>query len=385
MIVFQNPGVLDPRLITTMGAHVKEDDSAIGYFGTGLKYAIAVLLREGQEIVMKSGGEVYKFTANPTTIRGKDFEFVYMNGQPAGFTTELGKNWSLANAYRELYCNCIDEKGTIQRYPDGKLPHNNKDTTIAVFGQDFEQTHEERDEFILDKKKRLLAKTDEVEIYFGRNTHIFYRGIAVCQLGLPSNFTYNLLLKCDLTEDRTLNEFAARYNIADTIAQIDDYSILEALAVPDTLENHLQFDYTPVTEAFHKNMARLLKEKPVTVNRSAMTRHFRTSSEHKPQYKNVELRGDEQLALANAIAFCKYAGFPVDSYPIRVVESCGEHVLAAAINGEILLTRSCFTKHILREALLEEYIHIAHGVADNSREMQNILFAQIVRMGEQLQ
>jgi hypothetical protein len=386
MIIFQNPGVLDPRLITTMGAHVKEDESAIGYFGTGLKYAIAVLLREGQTIIMRSGEDEYTFALDKQVIRGKSFQFITMNNLPAGFTTELGKNWSLANAYRELYCNCIDEKGTVQKYPDGPVPHNPKATTIAVFGTAFDITHEEREEFLLNSKsRRRLAATHACEVYFGRATQIFYRGIAVCKLARPSNFTYNLLTKMDLTEDRTVAEYSARYIIADTLAQVNDYSILEAIAIEDTLENDLNFDYTPVTSAFHENMAKLMKAKPSTINRSAVSRHFKTSDKHKPQYVDVVLNATEQSALDRAIAFCQVAGFQVDTFPIRVVESCGENTLAMAINGEILLTRECFTKHILREALIEEYVHLAYKVLDNSRAMQNILFTQIIRLGEQLQ
>ena len=49
MIIFQNKGLIDVHAISIMGVSVKEDNS-IGFFGTGLKYAIAVLLREGIKI-----------------------------------------------------------------------------------------------------------------------------------------------------------------------------------------------------------------------------------------------------------------------------------------------------------------------------------------------
>ena len=48
MIVFENPGEIDIRSISTFGVSVKEGDNPIGFFGTGLKYAIVVLLRTGQ-------------------------------------------------------------------------------------------------------------------------------------------------------------------------------------------------------------------------------------------------------------------------------------------------------------------------------------------------
>lgn len=45
MIIFRNKGVIDPKSITTFGVSSKENPGAIGFFGTGLKYAIAILLR----------------------------------------------------------------------------------------------------------------------------------------------------------------------------------------------------------------------------------------------------------------------------------------------------------------------------------------------------
>lgn len=49
-VIFENPGEIDPRMISTFGVNVKENDSAIGFFGTGLKYAIAILLRNHHRI-----------------------------------------------------------------------------------------------------------------------------------------------------------------------------------------------------------------------------------------------------------------------------------------------------------------------------------------------
>ena len=112
-VYFSNNEELDPISITTFGINAKNNDSAIGYFGTGLKYAIAIILREGCKIAINSCGNSYKFSLKEQTIRGKSFSVICMNGNPLGFTTELGKNWELWMAYRELHCNTLDEGGTI--------------------------------------------------------------------------------------------------------------------------------------------------------------------------------------------------------------------------------------------------------------------------------
>jgi len=43
MIVFENQGEIDLIAFTPFGVNTKETDSPIGFFGTGLKYATAVL------------------------------------------------------------------------------------------------------------------------------------------------------------------------------------------------------------------------------------------------------------------------------------------------------------------------------------------------------
>jgi hypothetical protein len=47
IVVFENPGEIDAAAIRTFGVSVKEGENPIGFFGTGLKYAIAILLRTG--------------------------------------------------------------------------------------------------------------------------------------------------------------------------------------------------------------------------------------------------------------------------------------------------------------------------------------------------
>lgn len=58
MILFQNPGEIDLLSIASFGVSVKEGENPIGFFGTGLKYAIAVLLRTGHRITVMTGPRV---------------------------------------------------------------------------------------------------------------------------------------------------------------------------------------------------------------------------------------------------------------------------------------------------------------------------------------
>jgi len=73
MITLQNHGLLDLELLATMGANVKDSDDAIGFFGTGLKYAIATFLREGINFHMLIGQNRYEFDTERKIIRGDEY------------------------------------------------------------------------------------------------------------------------------------------------------------------------------------------------------------------------------------------------------------------------------------------------------------------------
>ena len=128
MITFSNPGTFDLRSATLIGASAKQCEDSIGLFGTGLKYAIAILLREQQKITIISQGEesspptTYTFTTKEISMRGKSFSIICCNGEELSYTTEYGKKWELWQALRELYANCLDEGGEIQEGPKPLSP-----------------------------------------------------------------------------------------------------------------------------------------------------------------------------------------------------------------------------------------------------------------------
>jgi len=110
---FMNNGNFDIRAMMTMGVSAKLSDSAIGFFGTGFKYAVAVILRGGGSVKVSTIDGVYEFTKKEEIIRDQKFDLVMINGSSAGFTTHMGINWEPWMAFRELFCNAKDEGGVI--------------------------------------------------------------------------------------------------------------------------------------------------------------------------------------------------------------------------------------------------------------------------------
>lgn len=152
MIIFENSGEIDPQLISLIGVNVKESESAIGYFGTGLKYAIACLARWGEVIIHIS---------------------------------------------------------------------------------------------------------NNLEIYEGESNRIFYRGIAVQKLEKPSCYTYNIIERLYLTEDRTCGSWQSDPIIARGLAEIKDCKVIDAtLTAPASkFESRLDYDYVSYPGEMWKSRA----------------------------------------------------------------------------------------------------------------------------------
>lgn len=401
-IVFANPGVLDPRCITTLGVNVKEHpESAVGWFGTGLKYAIAVLLREGCEVRIFSGGSVYDFETTKEEVRGKEFQFIWMwKGKPhgtaqrLGFTTELGKNWDLKAAYRELHSNCLDEGGAggLEENSLCSLSAAKADWTyIFVTGGAFSAVHHARDEFILPREKlTLLYSFPHCEIYAGRSTHAFYRGFAVCKLPQPAAFTYNILEWLPLTEDRTVNEYYVRKEIIRAIAcsAAPDFLIEDAITRKESFEQRLDATEhpwsAPLSENFLSVLGKVARDRPLEINEYMQKLH-NTVSKSDPDYAPAELTGKQKRLLADCIELAELAGFAVRTYQIKVVKELGDGILGLAKNGKIWVAEEGLaSKELLLMILLEEFIHLHHAVGDATHQMQRRLMEHLGRLVREL-
>lgn len=208
MIIFQNEGAIDMRGVTTFGLSGKASNAVIGRFGTGLKYAIAVVLREGGSITIASGDDIYSFSVVEEDFRGATKKFVFMarNGdeaKPLGFTTDLGLDWEPWQAFRELYSNTKDESGSIAHAEHAPSRFNKDQTTIITELRAFDAIFYSLEEYFIGDGEAPLWENDEIAIYAGRSKHVFYQGIRILETKKPCAFRYNIKRFVSLTEDRT--------------------------------------------------------------------------------------------------------------------------------------------------------------------------------------
>lgn len=112
---FANEGEIDLNAFKLLGASSKrESTDKIGFFGSGLKYATALMLREGIDFKVYSGKQEVKFGLNKEKFSGIDFDVITINGEKTSLTTQAGPDWEPWFAIREIYSNTVDEGGAME-------------------------------------------------------------------------------------------------------------------------------------------------------------------------------------------------------------------------------------------------------------------------------
>jgi hypothetical protein len=390
-VVFENAGEIDPISIQTFGVSVKETDHPIGFFGTGLKYALAILLRTGHRVILQAGSGQHEFTLTERTIRNTPFRLVHMDETPLGFTDQLGKTWEVWMAYRELYCNTKDESGAVDLADEIPAPTEGI-TRFIVEGDEFLTQHNNRGIFLLEGEPFL--KLDGVDVHKGEACGAFYRGILVHRFpkGKSSMFTYNFTRPIDLTEDRTAKyaSFLPMYLATDFLECVDQDFLKRILVAEEKhFEHEINFKdpWGPAkpAAAFNNTVACLVTDRAARTNFSAI-RRYKEAQRAELTPATTILRGVEAEMLERAIAFCKGLSFLVDEYEMIVTDTLGAGVFGCAEGGRIYIARHAFQNgtKMVAATLIEEFIHLKHGYDDESREMQTFLLTRLVSVGEEL-
>lgn len=370
---FMNNGDFDVRAMLTMGLSAKAEDS-IGFFGTGFKYAVSIILRLGGSIKVSTLSGEYEFTVRNEEVRGKEFGIVYVNDREAGFTTHLGANWEPWMAYRELYCNAKDEGGEVS-FDKGDF-----DTIIEVRCAEVEKAHHESGMYFL--------RGSPLSTYYAAEIHekrpfIYYKGIAVKEAG-DLMYSYNILCPITLTEDRTArSEYEIRYAIQQAVQNCTDEAMLRrVLRSGEHTEARMSFDECwGVSDAFLRVSSELLATDAGLCEGARKILEKRNVGGNWPEF---EPNNVQQKMLDKAKAFLEGIEIDVDRFPLKLVRGLGDGVMGRAFEGTIYLSEVPFhmgTKQVA-STLLEEWVHLKYGVKDFDRQMQSWLFDKILSLGE---
>lgn len=402
MIHFVTPSLIDMRAFTHFGVNAKQNANPIGYFGTGLKYALAVLCREGaKSITIRRGPDTYAVRSMSGRMRDKEFEFIHLVHLETGnvielpFTTELGKNWALWMAFRELYSNTLDEQGQVES-GKGVPPRLDYSTIISVDSEAFDEIWNNRSEYFLTTHAAPLLRIRDIEIYpkLTRDNAVFMRGIRVAQLDRDMLFTYNLTKSFPLTEDRFLRDMSDFYMTLvgqlretgpDASRVLDDIFLAERSSWEGRLDHRWGVNYEKPSAWFLEYARKLVQQHPVNLN-DTLAQFLAVHTGTRPPPQEVPIQPLDQARLQKAVDFCRRLGYAVSDYQIKVFAPKNDNLLGAAIDNTIWISDAAFNRgtKILAGTILEEYFHLRLALKDESRGLQNYLIDSLVSMGERV-
>lgn len=420
-LLIANKGLLEIEALTLLGASTKRgDQTKIGKFGSGNKYALAYFLRCGYNVRVFSGNQEIKLSLAKRTLRNMEFDVITVNGKATSITTEFGHEWSIWQAVRELYANAVDE---------GLLHFGFIETRVFVSNGSEETTRiyieskPEIEDFMFNVRD-YIAKGNEVlfECGFGKiyrkhgdKACIYYKGIKCFETGDPSIYDYDL---DDITigEDRLIKySWTLPEGIWKIIFKCDNPVIIRTLLnniqdakyLENSIDNNLVSIYQdPQLEVWAKCIGESLiaprslreyiydEDKPRTLLLPGMlyttlisvigdkikSRALRSMTTKGNVFQIVEPDSVSSEILKEINMFLDESGFHIP-YQVKVVIFTDNKQMGGITeDNEILLSANSFAKgkHYILNTMIEEYIHIKHHVSDESRGFQDAIIDEFV-------
>lgn len=419
-IKIKNEGLIAKEAFTLIGASTKRDDSnKIGFFGSGLKYSLAVLLRNQTNFKIYSGLEEIVIDTKQTVFRDKIFNQIIIDGRETGFTKEMGIDWKAWFPIRELYCNAIDEQGGGIEYCESMKPVEGETHFYIEINDDIKEILENWNDYFSNKREDVCLSSKGFKAYNGADKKfILYRRGVQCFTS-----TKKCLYHYD-SDEFVINESRVLYTTADSYWKIAELVAKNADA--DMIRNIFD-NYKHTTEgedfwwhynahAFNDlwleviNGRRLARELTaghyasqiakgnclVLPNRLVEALKSKFGKEIKIVGQTEEL-GDfliidetkvQREKIEKALVFCSEGGIDIP-YPIKVAVFDETNVWGSIHESSktILLSVSVFDEGMKKvvETLIEEWGHIKSGARDESRSFQDFLINQLVTRMEEKQ
>jgi len=412
-----NKGLIEKEALTLVGASSKRDGEYIGMFGSGNKYALAYFLRNGYEVTIYSGREEISLDTQPTNFRGHNFDVIYVNGQQTSITTQMGYDWQLWQALRELYANAQDEGMLYFDMVDEINPEEGSTHLYISVTQEIEDFMFNLNDYIA-YDKTVVFENEVGKIYkkHSDKTCIYRKGIRCYETKKPSIFDYDF-------NDVEINESRIAQHsweiiekmwqlLAECDVNVVAYEVLNKLSSnKDCIENEIDgtvvfVDGIEFSSAWLKplqdksicprNMAGYLPEEDrlkTFLLPSKLYNKLATITENKTVsdkfkvtkgtlYKDLEAVPDDKLKILEEIYdFLVDTGIRID-YKWKVV-NFPEKRIKGTIDKEneiILISDATFEegKQYVLNTIIEEYIHLKYGVGDETRGFQEAIINEFI-------
>lgn len=427
-IKITSKGEIDERAFSLLGASSKRDDKTkIGYFGSGLKFSLAFMLRKEIKFRVFSGYREILFTTAEEIFREKSFKRILVNGKETSLTTDTASDWTHWSIIREIFSNAIDEgEASIKLLKNKKIeqlkPIEDFTTFYIECNEDFNEIIENWDLYFSENRSDISYQNDKNDKLFcgGEKLLVYRKGIR-CHYDANSKSLFHYdLNNIEINESRTISsEWSFKYNLVGFFRKNDNPDVIHKILYninkywEKTLSwdnySHIQFSDTwkskigdnyliPYENAgFWEDDIKEMKSNYIILPNSlieALKAQFGDSikvigddavNKGKGDKKILtELSKREQYLLDEAVDFLKKADYKIE-FPIKVARFVRPEILGLAENETIFISDKCFTmgKREIINTIIEENQHLKTGHADETRAMQTDLINLFIGEMEQ--
>ena len=439
-ILIQNDGEVELNSFELIGASTKRNEAGkIGFFGSGLKYSIAYLMRNKIGFKIFSGLNELRFSTTTETLKGQQFERICINNKPTSYTVTMGFTWTEDwFVLRELYCNAKDESN-CQLIKETELvnPTEGKTRIYVALTDKLQNVIDNWDKyFSLDRDFLFKAENvytsylgaqdiggkniQSVEVFNKTDGVIFRKGIRV---GERKKYIYDYQFEfVDINEDRTAKHLTAvSYTVYDLVVKLanEGYvaSILRTGNDPEPCGEYSDLLYSTPNSTFNQDWIEFSHKYLVVVkeqedklqseiNKSKQEILYipaQFARELKKAIPSVYILGigraigdvgmsdvirtsKMEYLLKETLTSLKEMRYEVN-YPISIVQFDNNEILAQADLKEkqIYLSDIVFDKgrREIALALIEENEHIRSQHADETRAFQNYIFSEWLKTMEE--
>ena len=413
-IEIKNRGEMDINALTLIGASTKRgDDTKIGYFGSGLKYSLAVLIRHGVMPSIFIGQKKVDIKVEKKDFRGKEFNQIFIEGQPTSLTTDMGVDWEPWFAIREIYCNALDEGKSTLNIVDEIKPEDGKTSIYVPHSEIFNKLLLNWDKYFNNKRNDILLSNNGFKAFHGGGDYIIYRRGVRCHFTKEKSLYHYDCPNIQINESRTLyHSCDDSWYTAEQVARFADALMIKNIY--DNSENHVEdrFYWGNVFHEINATWLEVLGGRRIVIRdmaghytkeisdgnciilkfsladalkkRFPKDVHIVGKSDKYSNFMVVDISARHESYINTAKTFLKECGVDV-CLPVKVCIFEDKNTMAQAVGEEILISVDCLEKG-KREivlAIYEEYLHIQYNLKDESRAMQNHLFHKIISLMEE--